>query len=61
MEDINEIHHPIIRESLKMLDFYKELIDIFASYQEFHFFKAIVVDTSKVNLSTLVSHFINIF
>ena len=43
-----------------MLDFYKELIDIFASYQEFHFFKAIVVDTSKVNLSTLVSHFINI-
>ena len=35
--------------SYKMLDFYKELIDIFASYQEFHFFKAIVVDTSKVN------------
>ena len=35
--------------SYKMLDFYKELIDIFADYKEFHFFKAIVVDTSKVN------------
>ena len=35
--------------SSKMLDFYKELIDIFADYKEFHFFKAIVVDTSKVN------------
>lgn len=35
--------------SYKMLDFYKELIDIFAHYQEFHFFKAIVVDTSKIN------------
>jgi hypothetical protein len=35
--------------SYKMLDFYKELIDIFVDYQEFHFFKAIVVDTSKIN------------
>lgn len=35
--------------SYKMLDFYKELVDIFVDYQEFHFFKAIVVDTSKVN------------
>jgi len=35
--------------SYKMLTFYKELIDIFVDYQEFHFFKAIVVDTSKIN------------
>lgn len=35
--------------SYKMLDFYKELIDIFANYEDFHFFKAIVVDTSKIN------------
>lgn len=35
--------------SYKMLDFYKELIDLFADYQDFHFFKAIVVDTSKIN------------
>ncbi|MCF6309617.1 MAG: DUF3800 domain-containing protein [Sulfurimonas sp.] len=35
--------------SYKMLDFYKELVDIFVDYQEFHFFKAIVVDTSKIN------------
>ena len=37
--------------SYKMLDFYKELIDLFANYQDFHFFKAIVVDTSKINLN----------
>lgn len=35
--------------SYKMLDFYKELIDIFVEYKKFHFFKAIVVDTSKIN------------
>lgn len=35
--------------SYKMLDFYKELIDIFVEYPEFHFFKAIVVNTSKIN------------
>jgi len=35
--------------SYKMLDFYKELIDIFADYRDFHFFKAIVVDTKKIN------------
>ena len=35
--------------SYKMLDFYKELIDLFTDYQDFHFFKAIVVDTSKIN------------
>ncbi len=35
--------------SYKMLDFYKELIDIFAEYEEFHFFRAIVVDTCKIN------------
>lgn len=35
--------------SYKMLNFYKELIDIFANYEDFHFFKAIVVDTSKIN------------
>jgi hypothetical protein len=35
--------------SYKMLDFYKELIDIFVEYDKFHFFKAIVVDTSKIN------------
>ena len=35
--------------STKMLPFYKELIDLFANMQEFHFFKAIAVDTSKVN------------
>jgi hypothetical protein len=32
-----------------MLDFYKELIDIFAEFEEFHFFRAIVVDTDKVD------------
>lgn len=35
--------------SYKMLDFYKELLDLFVNYQEFHFFKAIVVDTQKIN------------
>jgi len=35
--------------SKKMLDFYKELIDLFVNYPEFHFFKAIVVDTAKIN------------
>jgi len=35
--------------SYKMLDFYKELVDIFVDLEEFHFFKAIVVDTSKIN------------
>jgi hypothetical protein len=35
--------------SYKMLDFYKELIDIFAEFEEFHFFRAIVVDTDKVD------------
>ena len=35
--------------SYKMLDFYKELIDIFAEYEEFHFFRAIAVDTCKIN------------
>lgn len=35
--------------SYKMLDFYKELIDLFVNYKEFHFFKAIVVDTQKIN------------
>lgn len=35
--------------SNKMLPFYKELIDLFVNMQEFHFFKAIAVDTSKVN------------
>lgn len=35
--------------SYKMLDFYKELIDIFVEMEDFHFFKAIVVDTSKIN------------
>ena len=35
--------------SYKMLDFYKELIDVFVEIEEFHFFKAIVVDTSKIN------------
>lgn len=35
--------------SYKMLDFYKELVDLFVDREEFHFFKAIVVDTSKVN------------
>ena len=35
--------------SYKMLDFYKELIDLFVIYQGFHYFKAIVVDTSKIN------------
>lgn len=32
-----------------MLDFYKELVDIFVDLEEFHFFKAIVVDTDKIN------------
>jgi len=35
--------------SYKMLDFYKELVDIFVDLEEFHFFKAIVVDTEKIN------------
>lgn len=35
--------------SYKMLDFYKELIDLFVQYQDFHFFRAIVVDTAKIN------------
>lgn len=35
--------------SYKMFDFYKELVDLFVDMKEFHFFKAIVVDTSKVN------------
>ncbi len=35
--------------SYKMLDFYKELIDIFVEFEEFHFFRAIVVDTDKIN------------
>jgi len=35
--------------SYKMINFYKELLDIFVEYKEFHFFKAIVVDTSKIN------------
>jgi len=35
--------------SYKMLDFYKELIDIFVEYEKLHFFKAIVVDTAKIN------------
>ena len=35
--------------SYKMLGFYKELIDLFVVYQGFHFFKAIVVDTAKIN------------
>lgn len=35
--------------SYKMLDFYKGLVDLFVDYNGFHFFKAIVVDTSKIN------------
>jgi len=35
--------------SYKMLNFYKELVDLFVDYNGFHFFKAIVVDTSKIN------------
>jgi len=35
--------------SYKMLSFYKELIDIFVEYEKFHFFKAIVVNTAKIN------------
>ncbi len=35
--------------SYKMLDFYKELVDIFAEFEEFHFFRAIVIDTCKIN------------
>lgn len=35
--------------SYTKLDFYKGLIDIFAKFEAFHFFKAIAVDTSKIN------------
>jgi hypothetical protein len=35
--------------SQKMLPFYKELVDLFVEYEEFKFFKAIVVDTIKIN------------
>jgi len=35
--------------SSKMLNFYKELIDIFAEYESFHFFRSIVVDTADIN------------
>ncbi len=35
--------------SQKMLPFYKALVDLFVEFEEFKFFKAIVVDTSKIN------------
>jgi len=51
---LKDTHHYTVeikwtKISYKMLDFYKELVDLFAEYEDFHFFKAIVVDTAKIN------------